>query len=361
MRVESVHRCRYNSLGILGHLSHLGKTVTDDVHGYGQSPLVPLSWRTPRYVVRSETNGRENNEDSYQILGLMPAPTQGPLWLLAVADGMGGYLHGEEVSREALQRMTSTLFGELVSTPSINSAAPALRYDMLHRALTIAVSQANSRVRRMVEANGWGRAGSTLVAALVADDAAVVVNIGDSPLYHFDRARGFLTQVTPDHTQAASLVRAGLIPNDVARFHEGRSRLNYYIGAAELPDPLPISDIRLGDGDLLLLCSDGISGALEPPEIEQILRADSSLSVATYELLSAAVAAGETDNQTIILWRHGDSDDDATRETAKTEVITDPGRESAMTIMDSTPSRGLRDHLQAATRLLKLPFREASE
>ncbi len=63
-----------------------------------------------QYAVRSETNQRENNEDSFQILQLIPHLGEDPITVLVVADGMGGHAHGEDVSREALRKFSTAFF-----------------------------------------------------------------------------------------------------------------------------------------------------------------------------------------------------------------------------------------------------------
>lgn len=97
-----------------------------------------------------------------------------------------------------------------------------------------ALEQANAHVRRMVEANKWGKAGSTVVVAAIPGDAAVVANLGGSPLFPYQARSGQLREVTEDHTVAGVLLRAGMITPEMARYHEGRSRLEFYLGGANL-------------------------------------------------------------------------------------------------------------------------------
>jgi len=260
-----------------------------------------------QYVVRSEINQRENNEDSFQVFTLVPAPGRPPVVVLAVADGMGGHAHGEYVSREALHKVSLSLFEQLIAEPAINhlEVVPSIDADTLSQALMNALEQANAHVRRMVEANKWGKAGSTIVVAALLDNTAVVVNLGDSPLFHYQASSRQLTKVTEDHTVAGVLLRAGMITPEMARFHEGRSRLEFYLGGEELPKEAPQHRVVLASGDLLLLCSDGVNGAILQEQIAEIL-SDSSgdLERMADRLLQASLQAGETDNQTLILWRH---------------------------------------------------------
>lgn len=266
------------------------------------------------YAVRSDQNGREKNEDSFHIFSLTPLPGEEPLTLLAVADGMGGHEHGELVSIEALRKVSHALFEELVVEPTLNRldnlppfgrpASQAFAPERLTRALLGALEQANAHVRRMVEMNGWTKAGSTAVVVAVYGQQVVAANLGDSPLFHFQTRLGRLHQMTDDHTVAGVLLRAGMIGPEMARVHEGRSRLEFYLGVENMPKDEPSHIFQTEPGDLLLLCSDGISGSLTPDEIESTLREPGGdLEVKAERLIEAARATGDTDNQTLILWR----------------------------------------------------------
>lgn len=263
----------------------------------------------PDYIVRSEINQRANNEDSFQIFSLIPGLTSSPIVILAIADGMGGLAHGEKVSQEALKKIGLSLFEELVIDRSINCLEKASRIDtkIFSQALINSIAKANTHIRRIVEVNKWGNAGSTIVIAAILADQAIVANLGDSPLFHYQISSGKLTQITEDHTVAGVLFRMGMITPQMMRYHEGRNQLEFYIGAYNLPKNLPLYKLNLADGDLLMLCSDGVNGNLLHKEIADII-ADSveNLDRIANNLIIAANAAGSTDNQTLILWRfHG--------------------------------------------------------
>ncbi len=133
----------------------------------------------------------------------------------------------------------------------------------------------------------------------------MVAFLGDSPMFHYRRKEGTLKKVTQDHTVAGALERGGLITPEMARVHEGRSRLEFYVGCQQLPKELPIETLILETGDILLLCSDGISGSLEHEEIKEIIASNGdNLEVTAQQLIDSSLAAEETDNQTLILWSH---------------------------------------------------------
>lgn len=269
---------------------------------------------TNHYVVRSETNQRENNEDSFQVIPMLPPSRRAPIMVLAVADGMGGHAYGEEVSREGLRRLSVSLFEQLSVGPLLNQLTPpsSLETETISRSLMDALRQADNYVRRMVEVNHWGKAGSTVVVAVIVDNLAVVANLGDSPCFHYLAADKRLIKVTDDHTVAGVLLRAGVITPEMARYHEGRSRLEFFLGRGDLPRDEPVHEITLAPGDHLLLCSDGVSGLIPHEKISEILSdSGASAEVMAQGLLQAALDSGETDNQTLILWTHPGHTDQA--------------------------------------------------
>ncbi|NJR17173.1 MAG: hypothetical protein HC785_16620 [Calothrix sp. CSU_2_0] len=73
------------------------------------------------YVVCSQTNERENNEDSFQVFSLTPTIGQKPITILAVADGMGGHAYGEHVSEQVLRKLSLSLFEQLIIESSLNN------------------------------------------------------------------------------------------------------------------------------------------------------------------------------------------------------------------------------------------------
>jgi protein phosphatase len=196
---------------------------------------------------------------------------------------------------------------ELTVQPSINHLEEATPVSPagIAKALMNALEQANAHIKRMVEANKWGKAGSTLIAVAIWEDTAIAVNLGDSPLFHYQPSTGQLTKKTEDHTVAGVLLRAGLISPELALYHEGRSRLEFFVGCSELPGEAPVHQFDLVPGDLLLLCSDGVSGLLLEGEMAKIFsKAHGEIEAIADGLLQAAKDKGETDNQTLILWQY---------------------------------------------------------
>lgn len=265
------------------------------------------------YITRTETNKRPQNEDNFIICQLTPNPNQNPITLLAISDGMGGYEHGEDISREALKKISLNLFETLVFEASINNQeknAKTPTTQTLTIAIKEAIAQTNAHIKRMIKNNGWNRAGATLAVALIWEAIAIISNLGDSPIYHYSREK--IRQITDNHTLASALRRGGMITSEMAAHHEGKNMLEFYLGCDNLPPDLPIHYVSLHSGDLLLLCSDGVSNYLGEKELENIL-AEADLNKISEKLINTSQEAGETDNQTLILWRYlGKSADNQT-------------------------------------------------
>lgn len=268
-------------------------------------------------VIRQEQNRREKQEDSFLALPLLGRLAHKPLWLLAVADGIGGRQAGEEMSRETLFKIGLSLFQRFCLEPALNtlSAAPSLPPAPveLRGALQEILPLVNAHIRRLAKANQWRDAGATVTVALLSGEDVVISNLGDSPLFHFQAAANRLIRRSQEHTIASALLEEGLITPEMAHYHEGRHMLEFFVGAENLPPEIPIASFALAGGDIVLLCSDGVAGSLAETAILTIL-ADSSLTLAQKadRLLRAGQEAGATDNQTLILWEHlGDQGDDS--------------------------------------------------
>jgi PPM family protein phosphatase len=221
---------------------------------------------------------RTNNEDSY----LSERP------VAAVADGMGGHNAGEVASAIAIEELTA-LRGK---GPWPNDKAAT---DDLKRAIV----RANRRIREMAagdrELNGMG---TTLVAVLEDGDSIHLANVGDSRAYLL--RQGELTQVTVDHTLVQELVDDGrLSPKDAER-HPQRSMITRALGVDHQVE-IDLFTYKLLPGDRLVLCSDGLSDVLNPPQIRNALLRVRHPQKAAERLVGLAVEGGGPDNITVIV------------------------------------------------------------
>jgi PPM family protein phosphatase len=224
---------------------------------------------------------RSANEDDFVL-----APP-----FFAVADGMGGAKAGEVASAMA----TEVFEGESDSgEPAEVQLARILR-------------EANRRIYDLAVADESHRGmGTTLTAAKVTGDDVSLGHVGDSRAYRM--RDGELEQLTKDHSLVAELERSGQITPEAAEHHPQRSIITRALG----PEPdveVDTYTIAGRDGDLFLLCSDGLTSMISDEEIGSILRSADSLEAAADALVRAANQSGGKDNITVVLFRVGPSGD----------------------------------------------------
>jgi len=211
--------------------------------------------------------------------------TDGRSAVLALADGMGGHRGGLESAEAAV----TAAMGELTEAELVHDAEGMLRK---------AVAAANDAVAVARESIG-GNPGTTLVLAIIEGDHATVANVGDSRGYLV--SGGTARQLTDDHSWAAGQVRLGILSEAEARHHAKRN----LIERAVMGDPVEadIFEVDANPGDVLLLCSDGLWEPLSDPALGAIVAAPDPLGVALTRACDAALAAGGTDNVTLVAAR----------------------------------------------------------
>ncbi|HEX3794643.1 MAG TPA: Stp1/IreP family PP2C-type Ser/Thr phosphatase [Acidimicrobiales bacterium] len=207
--------------------------------------------------------------------------------LFAVADGMGGHVGGEVAARVAVD----ALRGAFARQPSIDG-------------LRQAVVEANSAVWQRGQAENELRGmGTTMTAvALVAGadgrDVIALANVGDSRAYVSSGDR--LVQITSDHSLAEEKVRHGELTEAEAAVHPHRHILTRALGVAAEVD-VDLWELRLHDGDRLLLCSDGLTNEVGVDRIAQILIEIPDPAEAARGLVRAALDHGGNDNITVVV------------------------------------------------------------
>jgi PPM family protein phosphatase len=167
--------------------------------------------------------------------------------------------------------------------------------------------EANKRIYDLATADESHRGmGTTLTAAKVTGDDISLAHVGDSRAYRM--RDGELEQLTKDHSLVAELERSGQITAEAAEHHPQRSIITRALG----PEPdveVDTYTVAARDGDLFLLCSDGLTSMISDEEIGSILRSADSLDAAADALVRAANQSGGKDNITVVLFRVGPSDD----------------------------------------------------
>jgi protein phosphatase len=237
---------------------------------------------------------RPHNEDAYLLL-----PEES---LFSVADGMGGHASGEVAARIAVEEMAEffRMTGRDEEATWPFKMDPSRGYDE-NRLLT-GVKLANLRIFERAATDERLRGmGTTLVAAFFprARGTLLVGHVGDSRAYLF--RRGALRQLTEDHSLLNDFRKSrALTPEEIQAF----PHKNVIVRALGMKDAVEVDLVReeLEDGDLVLLCSDGLSGMVADDRIAEILRAHPiDLRGAAQALVDAANEAGGQDNVTCVL------------------------------------------------------------
>lgn len=217
---------------------------------------------------------RTNNEDS-ALAGDR---------LVAVADGMGGLPAGEVASEIVIR-----ILDELTPPSTPDEAADALR---------AVVSTANQRIHAAITVDPAREGmGTTLTAGLLAGDALVLAQVGDSRCYLL--RDGELSQLTRDDTFVQALVDQGALSPEQARHHPQRSLVTRAVQGADTPPAIGV--ITVVPGDRLLLCSDGLSDYVADPEIAAALTLYADRQQCGEQLVKLAHQAGAPDNVTVVV------------------------------------------------------------
>ena len=248
---------------------------------------------------------RVRNEDNYLCLQLA---SDADVYLLAVADGMGGHVGGALASELAVKSLRKVVTHLLHST--VFDGTPA---DILRRGF----GEANREIiAEAKEDEGLKGMGTTLVAALLLGERATIANVGDSRCYHLGAER--LRQVSRDHSWRAEQLRLGeLSTEDIAR-SPFRGMITRALGL-EVDLEVDVFDLIMAPGELLLLCTDGAHGQVSDDQIEMLARSSVDAEAVCRELIRQSNEAGGIDNVTCVTARFGDTG--ATRTISSTRQI----------------------------------------
>lgn len=239
------------------------------------------------YAYRSDKGLRKKNEDSFYV------PREGDIPLVIVADGMGGHIAGEVASSTAVNRIVKY----------VNNAEPGTSGIMLLRQ---AANDANKAVYEMAMSDdNYAGMGTTVVMALLFPQKYVAANIGDSRLYHFDGVK--LKRVTRDHSYVQELVSSGMITEEQAKRHPQRNLVTRAVGTSRF-EKADAGVKGWKNGDILLLCSDGLCGSVDDIDMERLLRTEKDLLVCCDRLTDMALENGSTDNITVVLVKNTEAE-----------------------------------------------------
>ena len=234
---------------------------------------------------------RQHNEDAFLV--------EDEARLFLVADGMGGHAAGEIASRIAVDSISEFI----VHTKEDDGTWPHA-YDEHYRRSTnrlmAALRMANTRVLEAMRKDARLRGmGTTVVAAMEDEGTVSVAHVGDSRAYLI-RA-GHLSRITNDHSWVFEQVQAGMLTEAEAEKHPLRNVITRALGGALQVTP-DASEIEARPGDVVLLCSDGLTGMVPESEILRIVTAnENDLEQACRQLIDAANERGGLDIVTAVL------------------------------------------------------------
>jgi len=235
-----------------------------------------------------------------EIQEYMKIIQQSGIGLYLLADGMGGQEAGEQASLIASLEIVKSL-GEFIKSSQWETFSG--REEVLKEQLKKAVAQANDAFLQFCESKNV-KGGTTLTAALVVDNTALITHVGDSRAYLW--RQGELVQITKDHTWVQAFLDAGEITSQEAANSRRAGQLFRHIGIppveGEPTGAEPDIFVRsLLPGDRLLLCSDGLTGMVEDDQINKIIGEATTCGKAAKDLVDQAMENGGKDNITVIV------------------------------------------------------------
>ncbi len=206
-------------------------------------------------------------------------------YLFAVADGMGGHASGEVASELAI----NILFDHYYNAPDTGDV-----YQNLYNA----VHEANLQVYQEGTTRGRGKMGTTLTLALVIGNRVIVGNVGDSRTYLI--RQGLPARVTHDHSLVQDQIDIGALTPEQAEQSNIRNVITRAIGNIEEVEP-DFFEHELQTHDVILLCSDGLHGAVKEQELGSIVATSPNLKDAAQKLVNLANERGGVDNISVML------------------------------------------------------------
>lgn len=232
---------------------------------------------------------RSNNEDSY----LYWEPDADEDFhrkgcLAIVADGMGGYEGGQEASRLAVETVRSVYDNAFGGDPQDT--------------LIEAFESAHQNIQRFaMEHPQFYGMGTTCTALSIVDHQLCFAHVGDSRLYLIREET--ISRLTRDHSYVGRLVESGIVRSEDAESHPQRHILTAALGSGRDVAPhIPEHPFPLEEGDILLLCTDGLWGVVGDPELARVVQANPPAD-ACHKLVAMALERGGPDNITVLVLR----------------------------------------------------------
>ncbi len=204
--------------------------------------------------------------------------------LFVVADGMGGHKAGDLASKLAVETIVDVI-SSMDETDPITLIGKAV-----HRANDAVLGKS----KESQEFNGMG---TTLVVACIKENILYTANVGDSRLYIINRE---ITQITRDHSLVEELVSMGQLDRDEARTNQNKNIITRAVGAMKVV-MADYFEVRLGEKDQILMCTDGLTNMVEDDDIMGLVKQKASLEEKVNSLIASANNHGGKDNIGVIL------------------------------------------------------------
>lgn len=228
---------------------------------------------------------RPHNEDSNRVA----RTPNGDLFV--VCDGMGGHVGGATASRIGVDSVCQYASEHECTIPQ----------QFLISALEYANLQIYAESRSNPELSGMG---TTACVALVREDKVWYAHVGDSRIYYFNAKRKALYRLTKDHSVVQVLVDRGEITEAEAEHHPEKNKIRKSLGIKSNVEPEPCQmPLIPAEGDMMLICSDGLSGMMEEEDMLEVLAGATDVNVAGKVLIDLAKSGGGTDNITVQIIR----------------------------------------------------------
>jgi len=205
--------------------------------------------------------------------------------LFIVADGMGGHKAGDYASRFCVEFFTQYIKDSNITSPIA----------LMEEAIRATNEALYAKSKQQEEFEGMG---TTFVVATICGNELYVANIGDSRLYVISKE---IKQITEDHSLVQAMVKTGELNRDEARVHPNKNIITRALGVNEKAQP-DFFEVELAEGDIVLMCSDGLTNMLEDEYIEKIIRENAEdPKTAAETLVRTANQYGGKDNIAVIV------------------------------------------------------------
>lgn len=231
---------------------------------------------------------RNKNEDSLYV-----DKNNGRIFI--VADGMGGHNAGEVASKMAIEKVSEFINNNIDSIATANE-------DQIKSLIEDAINKGNAEIyKQSLSHDNWDGMGTTITMALFLNKKIYFGHVGDSRAYILGDNE--LTQITEDHTLVSELMKNGSITEVEAKNHPKRNVITKALGT-EISPIADIFSVDVDDGDLIVLCTDGLTNIVDNYLIKKSFLNNSNLQEACDFLVDEANNRGGFDNITLIAIRY---------------------------------------------------------